>query len=49
MAGHTAQDAPRTRLRKGVTDRQTDGRTGGQADGWTDGLTHPLIEMRQRI
>ena len=38
-AGYTAQDAPSTRLREGVTDGPTDGRTDGPTDGPTDGQT----------
>ena len=42
-AEYSAQDAPSSRLREGVTDRRPDGptdrRTDGPTDGWTDGRT----------
>ena len=38
-AEYTAQDAPSTHLREGVTDLRTDGRTDQRMDGPTDGQT----------
>ena len=57
MAKYSTKDAPRRRLREGVTalrtdgrtDERTDERTDGQTDGRTDGWTDPFIEMQRHI